>query len=285
MKQLKIFLFIGIFLFSSSLLTSLYAQPSVATSPAVDMPRLEQKVGQQDISLGPARYPLFTEAIPKSVTKGHTACKEKLLKVYDEKTKEGISLAFIPGAQTDFVKIDDLSFEVSLEKENRKAIKVQINWVIRVEGQRPDEYDTTCIIDGKEKVKKKDGLYYPFPCLCDSWHGTTKQLFKGGTVFSKIKVNGKDIGELIGEVEPLDAEAKKQLGYITMTIPDGTEEKVTQVYDPTMAGSVLLVKEHFKGEFPKQLKIEVYWKNDTALKLTSPANTHQVIVSIIPVNN
>ncbi|MDD5348361.1 MAG: hypothetical protein PHT59_07095 [Candidatus Omnitrophica bacterium] len=258
-----------------------FAESSRAGLPSAAMPEIIQKVGEaDDIVLGPVKYPLFKEAKPSSDTAGHNKCAAELLKIYDPQTKEGLSLAPVPGAKTGFILIPDLTLNVTIPKKNLETTKVLINWTLRVEGVRPDEFDTKCSAGCKkvtddckcgsetaEQQEKQLGAYCPWPCLCDSWHGSTVQIFKGGQINSRLKVNRKEVGNIA-----------------SMTMPDGGAITATQVYDPTISGSCLLTKNDFPdGKFPSTLNIEVEWENNTSLKLISPKKTHMVVVSVMPI--
>jgi hypothetical protein len=158
------------------------------------------------------------------------------------------SLQYINGAPN-FTEVPGLSIEVPIDPAYRTSGSILVTWTMRVEGEN------------------NGGLINPWQTLCDVWHGSVTETFKGGQVYSQAYV---DLGD-----------GFKPAGQISsMTVPDGGSGVSVNVNDPTHSGSYLL-KPGANG-FPAKVKIKVYWKNDTSLKLISQSKYRSLIVTVLP---
>lgn len=164
---------------------------------------------------------------------------------------DSLSLAPI-SVNNAFTAVPGLVLTVDVPEVNRKSSSLLITWTIRIVGM------------GIE--------INPWPTLCSPWHGSINETFKGGQVYSQAYVE-KD-----GSFLPVGSE-------LGMTIPDGNTLEANVVSDPTHTGSYLLKPAFFDGAFPGQVKIKIYWKNDTSLKIFSKANFRNLIVTLIPEGN
>ncbi len=197
-------------------------------------PTLLQLTGTKDATLGPTRYPEFTEANSDNPT-----C--------DKYLREKVSLTRLPGnpGYTVIPELQKLGFRLADKYKN--SSKMLITWIVRIEGRATETYN-------------------PWPSLCNPWHGTSQQRFRGGQVHTRLYVNGKQLG----------SEA-------IISIPDAGTANMSNPSDPTLTGSHLLSKEDFGGAFPDKMDIEIRWYNDTCMRITSPVKMRSLNITTVPI--
>lgn len=178
-----------------------------------------------------------------------------LFQNYSGEAACGNTLAGLSGASygTSFTAVPGMDLEVSVPEAYRQKGSLLITWTLRVEGVTP-------------------GALQVWPSLCSTFHGSVDQVFKGGIVESQAWVN-------LGS-------GYKALGRSSvMTVPDGGTRSVIQVQDPTHSGSyVLKAADCPGGNLPAKVLIKIYWKNNTALRITSAAHYRSLIVTLVPAN-
>lgn len=212
--------------------------------PTVETPNVYQFLGQAQTALGATRYPEFFK-----YSSDNPSCGEYLKRHYPN----GKSLAPLPGKQLNsYTIIPGLAGSIDIPDEYRRTAKVLVTWSVRCEGF-------------------KGGAYTIWPALCSPWHGTSWQRFVGGDVKTRLYVNGNPKGD-----------------PHVLTVPtggSGTNTVVThQAHDPTLTGSQLITAEDFEGNMlPTTLNLQVRWYNDTCMRIVSPANMRNMIVTLIPV--
>ncbi|MCU0665699.1 MAG: hypothetical protein MUF05_01210 [Candidatus Omnitrophica bacterium] len=142
-----------------------------------------------------------------------------------------------------FSKVDGLHLEVP----TKNAQSVFITWTLRVEGAGE--------------------IINPWQNICSAWHGSVTESFRGGQVYSKayIAYGNSDNYQPVGQ----DA---------AMTVPDGGSAVSNNPSDPTHTGSCTLKV----PENTDKIKVQIYWKNDTALNITSKADYQNLMVTVLP---
>jgi len=232
----------------------------MAPTPA---PTLLQLTGTQDATLGPSRYPEFTEA-----TSDNPTCDNYLRTKFEKGDANGVAqpgislaplwlkspygrngsrppLAADPG-YTVVPELQKVGF--SLAQQYKNFSKMLVTWTVRIEGYPVSAYN-------------------PWPSLCHPWHGKAWQQFPGGQVHTRLYVNGKFMGQ-----EAL------------ISIPNaGTASIISNPSDPTLTGSYLLSKEDFGGAFPEKMDIEIRWYNDTCMQIRSPAKMRSLNITTVPI--
>lgn len=159
---------------------------------------------------------------------------------------KSISLKPLSKVVPAFSKLSGLDLEIPVPDSFRTSASILVTWTVRVEA---------------ESVLAK-----VWPDLCSPWHGTVNESFPGGEVYTAIKVNGV-------LKEPAAA----------ITVPDGKPGTVVIVSDPTNTGSYLIKPEDFsENKLPETVKIQVWWKNDTCMKIISKAKYRTVIATFVP---
>jgi hypothetical protein len=148
-------------------------------------------------------------------------------------------------------EVSGLSLVVNVPEAYRKNSSILITWTMRVEGE-------------SKKV--------PISSLCHGWYGSVTETFKGGQVYTQAYV-------AYGDSKDFQPEGQ-ELG---MTLPDGDPIRVVvpPPSDPTHTGSYLL-KPPSAGEFPSKIKVKIYWRNDTCMRIFSKAHYRSLIVTLIP---
>ncbi len=223
------------------------AETTTVQMPPTPAPTLLQLTGTKDATLGPTRYPKFTES--KSDNPSCDAYLRETLSLAPlwSKSPYGNGTSPLPGnpGYTVIPELQKIGFR--LPQQYKNASKMLITWTVRIEG-----YAITA--------------YNPWPSLCHPWHGTSSQRFTGGQVHTRLYVNGKFMGQ-----EAL------------ISIPDAGIANVSNPADPTLTGSYLLSKEDFGGAFPDKMDIEIRWYNDTTMRIRSPANMRSLNITTVPI--
>ncbi|MGA2775242.1 MAG: hypothetical protein ABSE81_04195, partial [Candidatus Omnitrophota bacterium] len=155
------------------------------------------------------------------------------------------------GNAPEFEAIPDLVLS-NVATEN--ADSVLITWTMRIEGS------------GK--------AINPQTNICGMrWGGTVTETFKGGQVYSQAYVDYGNGFQAVG----------REAG---MTIPDAGAVVEKVVMDPTHSGScVLKAADAPGGKFPATIKVQIYWKNDSSLLVTSKADYRSLIVTVLPASS
>ncbi|MCU0665698.1 MAG: hypothetical protein MUF05_01205 [Candidatus Omnitrophica bacterium] len=175
--------------------------------------------------------------------KGETTCCNKLASIKFPNN-------YRSGKEPVFSKVDGLYREIP----TKDAESVLISWTLRIEGA------TGSSVKPEQESRLCSG----------AWTGTVMESFKGGQVYSKAYVaygNSNDY-------QPIGQDA-------AMTVPDGGSVTVTApppVFDPTHTGSCTLKV----PENTDKIKVQIYWKNDTALNITSKADYQDLMVTVLP---
>ena len=166
-----------------------------------------------------------------------------------EKKLKELSLTKING-RGEPAPVPDLALTINVPEVYRNSNNsILIVWTLRVEG---------------ESVKVNAAS------LCSQWWGTVTEKFRSGNVYSQAYVDYGDGFQPQGQ----------ELG---MTIPEGLDITVVTPppsHDPTHSGSFLLKPP--AGGFPATIKVKIYWRNDTCMKVFSKANYRSLIVSLLP---
>ncbi|MFA5276654.1 MAG: hypothetical protein WC417_07170 [Candidatus Omnitrophota bacterium] len=215
------------------------------TAKTEAIPKIFQVSPADSTSLVASRWMAFSNC------NGEKACCDILI---GTPSKKGASLTYKSGIAPSFTAVDGMVLEVPTEN----AYSVLITWTLRVEGE-----------SGK--------AINPWRNLCGSWHGSITETFKGGDVYSQAYVDYND-GRGLHGVGPIAG----------MTIPDGGSITANYPHDPTHSGSCLIKasdKDVPDGKFPAKTKIQIFWKNDTSLDVTSKANYRSLIVTVLPVGS
>jgi len=244
--------------------------------PSGQGPAITQVVGSTEAKLSPAKYPKFD-----SFTSDNPTCGNYLLARYSDPQPDangiadsGLSLApvwvrskyapaaaSVPGSNAGFQTI--LTQTIDIPQAYRRTANVLVTWTIRVEAYGPGAY----------KVKNT---------LCSPWNGTAYESFPGGLVKSRITVNGQAKGQDISMTVP-NASNASSVG-ISENDPPPPPPPPSRRSDPTITGSYLVKAGDFAGGvFPAQVTIAVQWLNDTPLIIATPANQHNLIVTLMPV--
>jgi len=229
------------------------AQTPKVEMPAITAPSLLQVVGDNDTSLGPTRYPEFYDYSSDNPTCGNYLKKSS--------AEGGLSLAplWTPSQygnkSTALARDPGYTLIAGLQKNNFKVpgrhkgtSKLLFTWTVRVEGYKLNAYPV-------------------WPKLCHPWHGTSSQRFPGGQVLTQLYINGKPFGN-----------------PAALTIPDAGASTIFQPSDPTLTGSCLVSRTDFlNGAFPDNMNIEIRWYNDTSMKIVSPKDMRNLIITFVPI--
>jgi hypothetical protein len=201
-----------------------------------------QVAGTNEAALDPGYYPQFSE-----FSSNFPDCENKLKELSSPPHA-------VPGKNLYF-PIPGLSLSVDIPEAYRKNGSILITWTLRIEG-----------------VSSR----VPVSSLCSPWWGSVTETFKSAQVYSRAYIS-------YDEGKTFNAEGQ-DLG---MTIPGGlnirdvTPPPPPPRHDPTHSGSYLLEPPD-GGEFPSQIKVQIYWRNDTSMKIFSKANYRSLIVTLIP---
>lgn len=210
-------------------------------------PIVVQELGQRVVGYEAVRYPFFDNM------DGEQACMNICAGLNDQP---------MPGT---FEFRNILETTVNFDPDNggigtayQRNANIFVTWTVRVVGE---------------------SVFLPlWPSICpNGWHGWVNEIFSGGTVSTRLFVNGQPRGNIA-----------------RMTIPSGEPQGRLTLRDPTIVGSALLTPDDFDGTFPDSLLFEVRWLNGTALTLTSPLDgpdgttgdtTRNLIITIMPVQD
>ena len=226
------------------------------------VPRLIQVTGTTTAGYRPVYYPSFY----KSST-DNPACANYLRDTLSGETLDTHTNASVCGASGSKahlmgpvgpVDLTGLYKEVAIPAEYRRTSKLLITWTVRIEGYKVAPY---LVWTGSSSTR-----------LCHPWHGTSYQSFDGGKVWTALYVSS-------------DGEDWSQAGEkFVMTIPSAGSTSIHQPSDPTQTGSYLLTKdfEYFDGALPERVYLKVVWKNETCMRLESPANMRSLIINLLP---
>ena len=145
-----------------------------------------------------------------------------------------------------FEKVDGLKTVVKIDPAYRASAKVLVSWTVRVEGECP--------------------TYRIWPTFCPVFHGDVQSKCPSGVVETRLYVNGK-----------------VKSPPFSLEMPESTGEIVNQPNDPTITGTYLLKAEDFDdNKLPEKIELQVWWKNYSSMKMTSPANMRTLTVNIMP---
>jgi len=163
------------------------------------------------------------------------------------------SLQYKKGAPN-YEAVNGLELTIPVDETYRASGSILITWTIRVEGLAGTVINP----------------WTSSPQLCSAWHGTITESFRGGQVYSRAYI---DYGS-----------GYKAAGHdLGMTIPDGATITANFPSDPTHTGSYLLkAADAPNGVLPAQVKVKIYWKNDTSRKVVSKSGYRSLIVTLLP---
>lgn len=167
----------------------------------------------------------------------------------------------------EYQDIPGLSGTVQPAKGYRNVTKVFLTWTVRVEGS------------GR--------LTAVWPFICHPHHGASYQEFPAGPLKTQLYVKG------VKYTYPTDGSVyNPDDGYIPvgqiaeMTVPSAKEGKLNNPGDPTITGSYVLTPSDFAGgRIPKEVDFAVRWYNKTSMRIKSPANQRNLIVSVFPITD
>ncbi|HRZ14029.1 MAG TPA: hypothetical protein P5110_00820 [Candidatus Omnitrophota bacterium] len=252
------------------LLCAVAALAEEAEMPAALPPTVTEIKGAQTAELSPARYPVF-----KSFPSGDApTCQAYLSTLFDEEeattsgeAQSGLSLAPIQltskfgspgvpaGDEARWEPVQGLKLATfTVPSEYRKTAKILITWTVRVNG-----------IPTALNIR---------PNLCSNWAGTSVQGFPEGQLITKLYINKIPTSK---EVE--------------ITVPASSDLVISQPRppaptgcDPTLTGSYLISPDQFSDkQLPAKLtNIEIWWKNDTSMKLVSEGDWRNMIITFMP---
>ncbi len=144
-----------------------------------------------------------------------------------------------------------------IPEEYRKTAKLLITWTVRVEGRAYPvcDYNLT------------QNCFHAWPDLCHPWHGKAYLSFSKGNVSTRVYVDGSPVSELF-----------------TLEVPGPGQVTGNQPYDPTLTGSFLISPAELRlEEFPAVIRsIEIWWQNETAMHVTSPAHMRTMSITFMP---
>lgn len=149
-------------------------------------------------------------------------------------------------ANCDAFSTTDLKKEYSIPADYRKTAKIVVSWVLRVVGA-------------------SDSCPDPWPNFCSPFHGTYTCTYPSGEVRSQLFVNGKAVGQ-----------------QAVMTVPGTDSQGGSNISDPTNTGSAVIDPSVFGGAFPATITIEIRWRNDTTMQVTSAVNQHYMEIMFLP---
>ncbi|MDD3295997.1 MAG: hypothetical protein PHU64_01390 [Candidatus Omnitrophica bacterium] len=254
----KIFL-AAIFMVGISFCVVVQAEEGMIVNPS---PKLFEFTGDNEATLQPLYYPEFYD-----YSSDNPDCGDYLRDVLSGETldtcsgyhREGSGCNYASAAEiaqrSQYQTMPGLSGLIVIPEGFEKTSKLLVKWTVRIEGYKPAPYTI-------------------WPKLCHPWHGTSYQRFGEGEAKTALFVGAS-------------ANSMRQAGDdIVMTIPSAGETSIYQPNDPTQSGSFVLEPDYFAdGKFPPEVYLEVRWKNETCMKLVSPADMRTLIVELIPVRS
>ncbi|MBN1912906.1 MAG: hypothetical protein JW788_00745 [Candidatus Omnitrophica bacterium] len=156
-----------------------------------------------------------------------------------------ISLKCKTGNCNDYTATD-LKKNYSIPADYRKTSTLVVSWVLRVVGQ-----SASCP--------------NPWPRFCKPFHGRYNCSYPAGEVRSRLFINGNPVGQ-----------------EAVMTVPGTDSKGGVNVSDPTNTGSAVIDASLFGGTFPETVNIEVRWRNDSAMKVSSAVKEHSMEIMFLP---
>ncbi len=177
----------------------------------------------------------------------------------------------------DYYDLDGLSGSLEIDSGYKELGKALFTWTVRVEGNIPEDCDHA----GGARIK---GISV-WPVLCHPWHGKSYQRYDGGQVKTQLYVKGVKETDADGEYKPKDKEDYIAVGEpVEMTVPlINSKVTVGSGSDPTLTGSYVLIPGDFSsGAFPDKIEYKLKWANHTALRLKSPAEQRNLVVTLMP---
>ncbi|MEK6563924.1 MAG: hypothetical protein AABZ65_02715 [Candidatus Omnitrophota bacterium] len=157
-------------------------------------------------------------------------------------------------------------------KGYRNITKISFTWTVRVEGS------------GR--------LVAVWPFICHPHHGTSYQEFIEGPLKTQLYVKSDAPGNGVkqvaddGTVSYVSGEFVPVGQIAEMTVPSAGKGSVTNIGDPTITGGYVLIPSDFaNGRIPNDVYFEIRWYNETSMRIRSPKNQRNLIVSVFPVTN
>ncbi|HOU36122.1 MAG TPA: hypothetical protein PK562_02505 [Candidatus Omnitrophota bacterium] len=271
---------------------SLYAVDS-GSLPASQQPVVKEKIGSGDIHLEAAKYPEFTDIAPSAADPGcmpdnptvfnylagkdiKTKSNSPYLREFDGNTNPDVRKRLVPNPKRVVtvepwptgrildesllgVQKTDLFITLGADEINpkyRDTAKILVTWTMRIEGECPN--------------------WHIGHFICEPYNGSITFVCPAGNVKTRLRAEyewtdekGKHTGE-------------SKIGHDVIMEMPRTIQKSLQG-DPTLTGTYVITREDFPNKkIPDKLTLRVYWENDTALYITSPAGMRNMIVNVIP---
>ncbi|MEK6567218.1 MAG: hypothetical protein AABZ27_00585 [Candidatus Omnitrophota bacterium] len=162
-------------------------------------------------------------------------------------------------AEGEYQAIPGLSGTVQMAAGYRNITKGLFTWTVRLEAS--------------------SRILAVFPYLCSPFHATVDEEFPAGPLKTQLYVKGTKY--------PSDGDGFASVGQIAeMTVPSSGRGGVRNIGDPTITGSYLLVPADFAtGRVPLSVDFEVRWYNETSMRIKSPKNQRNLVVTVFPVTS
>jgi len=172
-------------------------------------------------------------------------------------------------AEGEYQAIPGLSGIVETTKGYRNITKILFTWTVRLEAS--------------------SRILAVWPYLCSPFHATVSQEFLAGPLktrlYAKSSVSGNGIKNadtgsyVVNEYVPLGQVAE-------MTVPSSGKGMVRNIGDPTITGSYVLLPTDFaEGRVPEEVYFEVRWYNETSMRIKSPKNQRNLVVTVFPITD
>lgn len=169
----------------------------------------------------------------------------------------------------DYQPIPGLSGTVKPAKGYRNITKIFVTWTVRLEGSAR--------------------LVAVWPFICKAHHGTSSQKFPAGQLKTRLYVKSTTSGNGVKNADTgyFVEDEYVPVGQIAeMTVPSAGQGKVTNSGDPTITGSYALLPSDFANErVPPKVHFEVRWYNETSMRIKSPKNQRNLVVTVFPVTD
>ncbi|MEK6563929.1 MAG: hypothetical protein AABZ65_02740 [Candidatus Omnitrophota bacterium] len=160
----------------------------------------------------------------------------------------------------EYQAISGLSGNVQLYAGYRNITKVLFSWTVRLEAS--------------------SRILAVFPYLCSPFHATVDEEFPAGPLKTQLYVKGTRYPSPFND-------GYAPVGQIAeMTVPSSGKGGVRNIGDPTITGSYVLVPADFATErVPLSVDFEVRWYNETSMRIKSPKNQRNLVVTVFPVTS
>ncbi len=170
-------------------------------------------------------------------------------------------------AEGEYQLIPGLEGTIKPAKGYRNITKMLFTWTVRVEGYKR--------------------LLMVWPFLCRGHHGTSYQEFPEGQLKTRLYVRSNVVDNGLKNNDDIDQDGYVPVGLIAeMTVPSAGRDKIGNISDPTITGSYVLLPTDFeRNKIPSQVDFQVRWYNETSMRIKSPANQRNTVVTVFPVTD